>query len=269
MKELYEILSKQQWIFARTMPQNPHWYCLRKNFANDEDFVYCARYIRENGIKEKYNRREYTLFYMNGYKYWTMGCPLHNCPKTGTILINRKPYDAPASQYDDIANDYDALFSEPQYIDEDNRLFGLIGPLIKGRILDIGCGTGRLLDYVNTDTGDYTGIDSSVGMLDVLCEKHPGANVIHDRFENTCTGEYDTIVALYGSASYLNDKSGQLIKSSLTKDGIYILMAYKPDYYPVTHKSFNIDYNCNRFEIDSSKVYEFGNYLIYTNGNLS
>ena len=65
------------------MPQNPHWYTLRKENPQDgfEGFV---TFIRENGYREEFQGHWYVKFDLDGWSYWTMGAPLEE-----TILINR------------------------------------------------------------------------------------------------------------------------------------------------------------------------------------
>jgi len=246
------------------MPDNPHEYCLRRNFVADSEFVYAVQYIRDHGVRECYGKTWYTCLYLNGFKYWTMGAPVNNSDGTPcTILINRARYHVEGSDYDGIAAEYVRKFSAPNYLEEDYRLFDLIRPRIRGRVLDIGCGTGLFLDYYRPD--GYTGIDPSRGMLDILRKKHPEAETIHDRFENTYTGQYETIVALYGTASYLSPAAASLIHEHLAPEGLYFLMTYKPEYYPETHRYFGIDYECSGFSMPGANLYEFGNYMIQTN----
>jgi hypothetical protein len=77
-------VSSHRWIFAKTMPDNPHEYTLRRETA-DSVFDAAVRYIRENGVIEEYWGRQYKVLYAADHKYWTMGEPL-----ASTILINRK-----------------------------------------------------------------------------------------------------------------------------------------------------------------------------------
>lgn len=88
-KLIHKLLDKAVFVYAKTMPNIPHEYTLRRTWKNDNDFVKVVIYIRLHGVKERYYKKHYIYYYYNGYKYWTMGCPLHNCDKTGTILINR------------------------------------------------------------------------------------------------------------------------------------------------------------------------------------
>jgi len=84
------LLKGATFITAKSMPENPHQYSLRETWENDEDFVNVVLFIRANGIEQRFWRKKYIYYYLDGYKYWTMGCPTHNDSKTGTILINKK-----------------------------------------------------------------------------------------------------------------------------------------------------------------------------------
>lgn len=78
-------LLAARWIFAKTMPESPHFYTLRREWERDEDFLEVVQAIRRYGYLEVYKGLRYTMLNVNGWKYWTMGAPLPQ-----TILINRK-----------------------------------------------------------------------------------------------------------------------------------------------------------------------------------
>jgi hypothetical protein len=85
IEDIKKSINQNEWIFAKTMPHNPHCYSLRKQWDNSivkfEDF---AQYIRENGEIVKFLNRNYIVSEFEEYKYWTMGSALNI-----TILINR------------------------------------------------------------------------------------------------------------------------------------------------------------------------------------
>jgi len=96
------LLENAEWRFAKTMPQNPHWYTLRQTWARDEDFVWCVEQIRALGYRTKFQGDWYTQLDVNNHFYWTMGWPIGSFDwgwgrlnKAGTILINRKPLAPP------------------------------------------------------------------------------------------------------------------------------------------------------------------------------
>ena len=89
MEKILRYIESHKWRFAKTMPENPHYYTLRNDW-DDTDFVDFVLYIRENGYVEKFNGQSYTYLNINGYKYWTMGYPInYGNGDPCTILINR------------------------------------------------------------------------------------------------------------------------------------------------------------------------------------
>lgn len=244
-------LESKNWIFAKTMPQNPHWYTLRRQWLDDDAFDDVVKFIRANGYKEKFKKNWYTLLNLNGYKYWTMGAPIDQ-----TILINRKPVDY-QSEYDGIADVYDKQFSDPDSIAENQRIVASIN--LTGSVLDIGCGSGVLLDTIPIE--DYTGIDTSKSMLQQLMLKHPhkGSNLIHTPFEEFYGKTFDTVVSLFGAASYIMPEFLGKVNEMLTDTGTAFLMFYADHYTPKTHIINNIHPTIYKNEYDGEID---GNYKI-------
>lgn len=83
-----EFVNSHRWVFARTMPQNPHEYTLRRN-SSGAAFDEAVRYTRQHGSIEYYHGGAYRMLAADEHKYWTMGSPLGY-----TILINRKRLSA-------------------------------------------------------------------------------------------------------------------------------------------------------------------------------
>ena len=83
IETLQSFIASRQWVFAKTMPQWPHEYTVRRD-ANDAEFVEAARLIREHGYHERWGSYNHTYFNIDGWKYWTMGNPLDI-----TKIINR------------------------------------------------------------------------------------------------------------------------------------------------------------------------------------
>lgn len=86
LAEIEALLESAEWRFAKTMPENPHWYTLRKTWGDDAAFARVVEFIRRYGVVEKFKGNRYTVMVINGHKCWTMGWPVEK-----TILINRKP----------------------------------------------------------------------------------------------------------------------------------------------------------------------------------
>ena len=50
LTRIREFIGTHEWHFAKTMPQIPHWYCLRKDKGDIEEFTWFARAIQEHSV---------------------------------------------------------------------------------------------------------------------------------------------------------------------------------------------------------------------------
>jgi len=85
VKALSQVLEKHDWIFAKTMPKNPHFYTRKKDWDDPTLFIKCAHKIREFGKTEMFRGWPYVCFNYNGYKYWVM-----DKNPNDAVIINRK-----------------------------------------------------------------------------------------------------------------------------------------------------------------------------------
>ena len=262
-----QIIKESRWIFAKTMPDNPHYYMLRKE-SIDGEFVRFVELIRKYGYRNKYGGAWYTQLNVDNWFYWTMGAPIPI-----TILINRKERRLGIeSVYDQICQDYEAMFANEVGEDEDIQIADYISRHnLNGRILEIGCGTGMVTRNLIFDRRQYLGIDPSWEMLEKfrnnpkLCD----LQVLHTDFESFCPrGKYRCVFATYGAASYVRPDFWKRLNDILEVGGTFLLMFYADDYYPVTHimsQSIVPYYSPKDFstEIDA-KIHSIkvGNYII-------
>lgn len=176
------------------------------------------------------------------------------------------------SQYDEIANKYDTFFVDEESIEENNAVSKMLLD-VKGRVYDIGCGTGLLTELIEVSPLQYYGIDPSKEMLNKFIEKHPEYRfrVVQDIFEHDSTNlkEYDWVVSLFGSISYVEPERLKKISESGVR---HFLMFYKEDYYPVTYTLANVEFShySNSVELlncifPKSNIKEFNNYIIVSN----
>lgn len=85
VKEKVESLLKSAtYKVASTMPDIPHSYTLKHLWSNIKDFNLVVQYIRDYGVEESFGRKKFMYYYLDGYKYWTMGNTLEI-----TKLINK------------------------------------------------------------------------------------------------------------------------------------------------------------------------------------
>lgn len=81
---LRRFIGERRWIFAKTMPDNPHWYTLKRQ-GDPAEFNRAVMLIRIHGYDRPFRGTDYRGLDFDGHYYWTMGAPLKD-----TILINRK-----------------------------------------------------------------------------------------------------------------------------------------------------------------------------------
>jgi hypothetical protein len=207
----WAIAPTLSWTFAKTYAENaPHEYVvLGRNGCplSRDDFVRAARVIATFGEPAKfYSMTGLYLTSSDGLtKWWTMDADL-----AATDLINQAstdrvygPQDAPLTrtgewtEFDAIATDYDAQRSARADDEVRRAIAGHFGQRLP-RTLDVGCGTGVLLDLGVVPLEEYTGVDPSQGMLNILVRKHPTVGrLVPARFDVAALdGPYDLVVAM-------------------------------------------------------------------------
>ena len=263
-EKAHELLNNSSYTFARTAKKrNPHWYTLIKDWEDKEEFLEVVQFIRDNGVDEFFWKIKYICYHHKGWKYWTMGAPLDE-----TILIN-KTYVS--ESYNKIAYKYDDLFKSDQYQKENKEIVGLLKPHIKGvSVLDIGSGTGLLLDLLSIDPKLYTGIDPSYGMVKQARLKHPLHKFQLSKLE-TCFDFSVLAVSLFGSMNYVLPSYFDKIDSI---SEYHFLMFYKEDYDPITYDVSNVNmypFKHSLFDLKdqfiNSKIFTWNNYYVVTNLN--
>jgi len=114
-----------------------------------------------------------------------------------------------ARVFDDISLRYDNAFQRSVDLAENALAFSLIAKLpgaLDGELLDLGCGTGLLLDYLQPRS--YTGIDISEGMLSIARGKHPSHLFMREDMQSLsifADMQFDAVVSTFGSFSYCFD----------------------------------------------------------------
>ena len=246
-----------EWRFAKTMPQDPHWYSLRKLW-DDGLFNHCVQQIRDYSVSVKFKRSYYKHFRANGWTYWSMGYPVEQ-----TTLINRAgiPYH---NKYDAQSDTYDDLY---RHLDDQSAAMVEMCDLKPGmRILDAGCGTGLVLDFSSistVDPGRYIGIDNSVGMLSHAVKKHPDHEFRLCAFEHWRTRGWDRVLMLFGAANHFDRESLKRIPWMLNPGGKAIIVwADKEKTLCDVNGMPWIDYDPDLFP--ESTVEKFDHFLVET-----
>ena len=86
---LTDFITEAKWQFAKTMPEVPHWYTLRK-WNDDMIFNMAVQIIRIQGKQERWGPYNNTYLVVGDWKYWTMGAPVLE-----TTVLNREKHPDP------------------------------------------------------------------------------------------------------------------------------------------------------------------------------
>lgn len=143
----------------------------------------------------------------------------------------------PEQAYDIVADEYDLSFSSDISLAEDRVIKSDLKEFFDGgSVLDIGCGTGYLLDLMPITPSRYTGIDISGRMIEVARKKHPEHQFIKSDAYAFLSGliksgeKYDYIISLWCALSYAPKQTVTLINDCLNDNGKFYLMLYTKRY---------------------------------------
>ena len=220
------LASALDWTFAHTYAKAaPHSYVVLGRTAGmtQDDYVRAGRVIHTFGRPSKfYGMTSIYLTSPDGrVKWWTMDPEV-----TETKLINQSTTDrlygvqnAPstcsgvATLYDGLATAYDRL--HPASGEMTKTLRSAVASLsgdFPPAVLDVGCGTGRVLDLGATTPDRYAGVDPSQPMLNQLVRKHPNVGAVYPmRIEQALAarlftpGQFEMVTALLSDAETLDD----------------------------------------------------------------
>lgn len=146
--------------------------------------------------------------------------------------------------YDEMAKYYDLIYNDQL----DLNFYMREAKNARGSVLEVACGTGRIMLKLLTEKIDVTGIDISQSMLDVLHEKAKKLGLVPkvikaDMLDFTLGKKFKLIIVPYRSFLHLkstDERKKALInfKNHLDKNGRLILHTYNPsqDDYAMTDK---------------------------------
>jgi len=217
-------LAANSWRWAKAKA-NPHAYTLRKNWESDSEFCEVVQYIRDHGHVVYFWKKPYTILHLNGYRYWTMGYPIFNEDGTPlTILINKAvlEYEGCHVDYSDVRNLVTKTKEGGELLD---KVFSSMN--LQGRILDLNCISGLMLgDVQGLTTENYVGLCNSTEDLEEITSAYPNyeKSFIRSMYDDYNGGTFDTIVALFGAASYIKPAYLKSIREKLNKGGVAYLM---------------------------------------------
>ena len=133
--------------------------------------------------------------------------------------------------YDRLAESYDAAYSSPLARAENTLAFGVIrrAGCDRGRILDMGCGTGLFLEQKPVAPERYVGVDISSGMLSVARHKFPRHTFLQADMSDLSAlpdRSFDSVVSLFASFAYAMQPERVVveIKRLLAPGGRFLVM---------------------------------------------
>jgi hypothetical protein len=211
------------------MPTIPHSYTLKHEWEREKDFLAADQAVRDFGYPTKFYNRDYIYWDIDGYHHWSL-------PQASPIikLINRakKPYPRPTP------------FSPSSSVVEAQVMHRLAAIPI-GKCLQVGIpDTGTILPFVKILPDNYCCIDTRSLAISQAEYDHPEYDGC---FIRSCLSDhyrdgYDTIVALYGSASNIPVEVLSRIPFMLNSGGIAILM-FRDDDKALVIESSDVQYH--------------------------
>lgn len=177
-------IEANRWKEAKTYRTTyPHHYNIRSwhEDRDIEDFDRAVDLIRTFGHIENFHSTVNAYLVLDGRKYWAMdltGAPLGIINRSeqpdelfGRQWASRTRSDRPATFWDVQATTYDE--NHPATQEEQEEVAEALRSLCDLRTLNVGCGTGWLLDWSPIPIDRYGGIDPSTAMLNQHVLKHP------------------------------------------------------------------------------------------------
>lgn len=140
--------------------------------------------------------------------------------------INHKQAKFSPKQWNDYSSSHLSVFLSVQ-----KQVYEAIAQKATGQVLDLGCGTGRIMAYLqeNPAVQSYTGVDASPAMIEqaTWLKAQLGfdqAELVHADIADL-QGKYNSIFSIHSFYSWLDqDKLLKHIHSLLTADGRFILV---------------------------------------------
>lgn len=178
--------------------------------------------------------------------------------------------------YAEVVQDYCAFYGHGEDAFHSLVVFGAATLLRRGgTMLDVGCGPGIALDWMDVDPAHYLGLDSSLPMIEEARRLHPGYEFVHSAFEDWESPRFfDLVLGAWGPLLHVPELKlpyfAAALERALAKGGQYLLMgAGEPDLRVriLDGEPHHIHYHspATLFAAFGGAVYPLSTYLAVTN----
>ena len=133
--------------------------------------------------------------------------------------------------YTDFARVYDELMDNVPYEEWAQFILNLLQDrkITEGLVLELGCGTGKLMTLLGKAGFDMIGVDNSVEMLQIAREKtsQDFLYLLQDMREFELYGTVKAVISVCDSVNYITKKEElrkvfQLVNNYLDPEGVFI-----------------------------------------------
>jgi SAM-dependent methyltransferase len=146
--------------------------------------------------------------------------------------------DQIADAYNRVAASYDRTYQPAPYQAENRLVTARLARIITGtgQVVDLGCGTGWLLDQLPLPPDAYLGVDISPGMLARARAKYPAHRFLEQDMADQVVdpGSASTVVSTFGAFNYHPRPRAVLstARQALRRGGALLLVVYSPGHAP-------------------------------------
>jgi hypothetical protein len=82
-------IDSMEWKFAKSMPQWPHWYVVRKS-GSAREFDFVGRLIKKFGYKDTWGNRSDSYLVIGRFKYWPIEDVLNRAAPLSNAAVRKR-----------------------------------------------------------------------------------------------------------------------------------------------------------------------------------
>ena len=153
--------------------------------------------------------------------------------------------------YGEWARIYDAIYASVDYPSQARAIERLVKSHKRSsgnRLLDVACGTGLHLSYLQ-ETYEVEGLDLSAGMLDVAQERLPGVRLHQGDMADFDLGQqFDVVTCLFSSIAYV--RTAERLRGAIASMALHLVpggvLIVEPFFEPAHWIEGYLGFDCER-----------------------